>query len=112
MHVITIYDNRTHTAPALNTGRYYHAATLFDDKIVVCGGMNGEIRTDFLNTCEQLPVNSSGLWTSKWQAFASLPEVLEAGCLLVANSEVSDYENKIEGFSHFAALLLCWHWEN
>ena len=53
--------------------------------IVICGGYNGSI----LASCEELPVDASGLpAASSWRSFASLPQVMYAGCMLQVNGAV------------------------
>ena len=53
--------------------------------IVVCGGQTPTI----LASCEELPINASGLpAASSWRSFASLPHARASGCMLQVNGKV------------------------
>jgi N-acetylneuraminic acid mutarotase len=68
-NAMTIFDPSTNTSTSgapLNVARRDHAATVVDDTIIICGGLNET--NDVLTSCEQY--NPS---TQKWNMMTSLP---------------------------------------
>lgn len=84
--VITISHNDTLIAPSLIMGRFAHAVAVYKSGIVVCGGQDSNLA--YLDSCERLSLNSSGLWMDDWQEFATLPAAFSRACLMTVNDTV------------------------
>jgi hypothetical protein len=67
-NAVTIFDpstNKSTPGTPMNVARYFHAATVVGDMILVCGGWNG---STVFSSCEQYTPS-----TQKWNMFPSLP---------------------------------------
>jgi hypothetical protein len=67
-NAVTIFNPLTNTSTLgapMNVARHAHAATVVDDTIIVCGGVNGSV---YLESCEQYIPSMQ-----KWNMITSLP---------------------------------------